>query len=138
MQQPTNCLNVFDQFLKLELKRLRKSSLCAILSELPKTIGDETWRVYHQHEKGVLRRWLHYTLFFISHAFLTQPQYCLIFSQIEVQMLLRCFLIHKTIIILRRNLYLVYLCPCLGLGLFMSYLCNLFFIFSLTLLSLII
>ena len=27
--------------------------------------------------------------------------------------------------------YLVYLCPCLGLGLFMSYLCDVFFIFSL-------
>ena len=32
---------------------------------------------------------------------------------------------------LRHILYLVYLCPCLSLGLFKSYLCNLFFIFSL-------
>ena len=32
----------------------------------------------------------------------------------------------------RHILNLVYLGPCLGLGLFMSYLCDLFFIFSLT------
>ena len=46
-------------------------------------------------------------------------------------MLLRCCLIHITITILRPILFLVYLCPCLGLGLFMSNLCDLFFIFSL-------
>ena len=34
---------------------------------------------------------------------------------------------------LRHVLYLVYLCPCLGLALFMSYLYDLFFIFSLIL-----
>ena len=44
-------------------------------------------------------------------------------------MLLRCYLIHIIIIILRHVLYLLYLCPCLDLGLFMSYLCDLFFIF---------
>ena len=32
---------------------------------------------------------------------------------------------------MRHNLYLVHLCPFLGLSLFMSYLCDLFFIFSL-------
>ena len=36
-----------------------------------------------------------------------------------------------TIIIPRHILYLVYLCPCVGLGLFMLYLYVLFFIFSL-------
>ena len=46
-------------------------------------------------------------------------------------MLFRFCLIHITIIILRHTLYLVYLCLCLGLGLFMSYLCDLFSIFSL-------
>ena len=46
-------------------------------------------------------------------------------------MLLRFCLIHMTIIILRHILYLVYLAPCLGLGLFMWCLCDLFFIFSL-------
>ena len=40
-------------------------------------------------------------------------------------------LIHIVIITLKHILYLVYLCPCLGLGLFMSYLCDLFFIFIL-------
>ena len=45
----------------------------------------------------------------------------------------RCCLIHIeiTIIILVHNLCLVYLCPCLGLGQFMPYLCDIFFIFSL-------
>ena len=46
-------------------------------------------------------------------------------------MLLRCCLIQITIIILRHILNLVYLCTCLNLGIFMSYLCNLFFIFNL-------
>ena len=44
-------------------------------------------------------------------------------------MLLRCCLINLNMIILRQFLYLVYLCPCLDLGLFMSDLGNLFFIF---------
>ena len=45
----------------------------------------------------------------------------------------RCCLIHIeiTIITLIHNLCLVYLCPCLGLGQFMPYLCDIFFIFSL-------
>ena len=46
-------------------------------------------------------------------------------------MLLRSCLIHITIIISRHILYLVYSCPCLGLGLFVLYLCDLFFFFSL-------
>ena len=46
-------------------------------------------------------------------------------------MQLRCCLIDITIIIWRHILYLVYLCPCQRLGLFMSYLLDLFFIFSL-------
>ena len=46
-------------------------------------------------------------------------------------MLLKCSLIHITIIILRLILYFVYLCPCLSRGLLMSYLCDLFYIFSL-------
>ena len=50
-------------------------------------------------------------------------------------MLLRCFLIQITIILMRYILCLVYLCTCLGLGLFMSYLCDLFFILSLNFIS---
>ena len=46
-------------------------------------------------------------------------------------MLLRCSLTHETIVLLRHISYAVYMYPCLGLGLFMSYICNLFFIFSL-------
>ena len=40
-------------------------------------------------------------------------------------------LIHIAIIILSHILYLLYLCPCLDLGLFMSHLCDLCFIFVL-------
>ena len=46
-------------------------------------------------------------------------------------MMRSCCLIHKTIIILRHNFYSVYLGPCLSLSQFMSYFCDLFFIFSL-------
>ena len=44
-------------------------------------------------------------------------------------LLWRC-LIYVTVIILRHISYLVYLCPRLGLGLLVSYLRGLFFIFS--------
>ena len=46
-------------------------------------------------------------------------------------MLLRCCLIHLAINILRHILYIVCLCSGLGLGRFISYLCDLLFIFSL-------
>ena len=61
--------------------------------------------------------------------FSTQPQCCLTFSWTELQMLLRCCLIHISIIILRCFTYLLYLCLCLHLGLFMLYLCESIFIF---------
>ena len=54
-----------------------------------------------------------------------------LFLWIELQMLLRSCWIHITIIILGHFLFLVYLRPCIDLGLFLSYLCDLFFIFSL-------
>ena len=61
-----------------------------------------------------------------------QPHCCLTFSWTKLQILLRCCLnTYLTIILLRHIFYLVYLYPCLGLGLFMSYLCDLFFIFRL-------
>ena len=69
--------------------------------------------------------------FYKQHFFSTQPQCLLAFSWIELQTLPRCCLIHSSIIILRNILYLVYSCPCLGLGLFMSYLGDPFFFFSL-------
>ena len=59
--------------------------------------------------------------------FSTHPHCCLTLPWIELQMLLRCYLIHKRIIILRH--FLLYLCLSLDLGLFMSYLCDLFFLF---------
>ena len=78
-----------------------------------------------------------YRHFLKSNAFFsTQPQCCqrcLNFSWIELQMLLKCCLICTTVVILRTetNFYVVSLCSCLGLGLFLPFLCDLFFIFSL-------
>ena len=63
-----------------------------------------------------------YTRFFYKQCFFSsQPQCCSTFSWIELQMLLRCYLTHISILILSLTLYLLYLRPCLGLGLFMSY-----------------
>ena len=61
-----------------------------------------------------------------QHSFSTQYQIVLTFSWIEFQMLLG---VTWSIFILKHFLHLLYLCPCLDLGLFMSYLCDLFFIF---------
>ena len=46
-------------------------------------------------------------------------------------MLFTCCLLHITVIVLKHILYLVHLCPCFDLFLFMSYTCDRFFIFSL-------
>ena len=71
-----------------------------------------------------------YTRFFYKQRFFsTQSQCCLTLSWIELQMLFRCCLINKGIIIVRHIIHLLYLRPCLHLGLFMLYLCDLFFIF---------
>ena len=72
-----------------------------------------------------------HAFFYKQHVFSTHPQCCLTVSWIDLQMLLRCCLIHISIIIQGYILYLVYLCPFLCLGLFMLYLCDLFFYFSL-------
>ena len=64
--------------------------------------------------------------------FSTQPQCCFTFPWIQLQMFLRCCLLHITII-LWHILYLIYLYPYLGLGLFMPSLCDPFFILSLIL-----
>ena len=71
-----------------------------------------------------------FTLFFKQRFFSTQPQCCLTLLWIELQVLLRCCLIH-IIKLFQDIFYVLYFYPCLGLGLFMSYLCDLFFIFSL-------
>ena len=59
--------------------------------------------------------WLH--AFFISNAFFNSASVLLNILKTELQMLLSCYLIHISIIILRRYIYLLYLCPCLHLGL---------------------
>ena len=66
-----------------------------------------------------------FTRFFHKqHFFSTQPQYCLTFHEFSFT----CYLIHKSII-LRHLLYLLNLCQCLELPIYMSYPCALFFIF---------
>ena len=70
-----------------------------------------------------------HALFYKQRFFSIQPQCCLTFSWIELDMLFMCCLIHKSIIVLRRFLYLLYLYPCQDLDLFMLFLCDLFFIF---------
>ena len=68
--------------------------------------------------------------------FSTQPQCCLTLSWIELQMLLNFCLIHRSIIILRYiHISIIilntssYWDTFIDLGLFLSYLCDLFFIF---------
>ena len=69
-----------------------------------------------------------YTRFFISNPFFNPNSVLLnFFMNWASNIAYRCCLIHTTIITKRHILYLVYLCPCLGLS--MSYLCDLFFIF---------
>ena len=67
--------------------------------------------------------------FVISNAFFNSASVQLKFFMNELQMLLRYYLIHIAIYILR-HIYLK-LCPCLGLGLFVLYLCDVPFIFIL-------
>ena len=68
------------------------------------------------------------SFFYKQRFFSTQLHCCLTFSWIELQMLLTCCLIHISIITTRHFLCLLHLCPCLDVGLFMSYLRELFFI----------
>ena len=77
-----------------------------------------------------------YTRFFHKQRFFsTRSQCCLTFLWIELQMLLRCCFIQVSIIIPRHFWYLLYLRLCLDLPLFcqvlrfMSYICDLFFVF---------
>ena len=62
------------------------------------------------------------TKFFFNSA----SQYCLTVAWIQPQMLFRCYVLHINTTIMRHILHLVYLCPVLGLVLFVS---NLGFIF---------
>ena len=74
-----------------------------------------------------------HAFFFINNAFFMNFHEFMSFSRTELWMFFRYCLIHITIIILRHNLYILCLCPCLDLDLFMPHLCDLFFISSLIL-----
>ena len=114
--------------------------MCSIIKETPTQMFSSDYyeifrNIYFEEHlrmaasKKIFQTRLH--AFYKQRFFLTQSQCCLTFSWMELQMLLRCCLIHISIITLGYFLYLLFLCPCLGLGLFMSYLCDLFFIFIL-------
>ena len=105
------------------------------------------FRPFCNSSSKILRKWPHinkfpsfqvkrvplsecYTRFLKKQRFFSaQPRCYLTFLWIELEMLLRCCLIHKSII-LRHILYLLYLRPYLDLSLYMSYLCDLIFIFT--------
>lgn len=73
-----------------------------------------------------------YTHFFYKQRFLSNlPQCYLTFTGFELQMSLRYWLKHITIIIPNHILHWVYLCPYLGLGLFIPFVYDLCFIFNL-------
>ena len=65
-----------------------------------------------------------YTFFYKQHFFFNSASMLLTFSWIELQMLLRCCLIHKSIVILRYFLYLEYLCQCLDSKYFETFWCS--------------
>ena len=90
-------------------------------------VDREDWSLCDQTLQSVA---ILHAISYKQHFFSTQPQCCLTFWS-ELQMLLRCCLIHTTNFMLSHILFLVYLFLCLDLGLFMLYLCDLFFIFSL-------
>ena len=79
----------------------------------------------------LIRIFLNYTPFYKQYLFSFQLQCHLTFLWIELQMLLRCCLIHISIIIVRHFTFINFY-QCLGLGLFISHLRDLFFIFILS------
>ena len=98
------------------------------LPSLPQFVGKKefffkvfsNWNPFLFDEKAGSNSKKIHSFFYSQRFFKTQPQCCLTSSRIELQMLLSCCLIYISII---------YLCPCLDLGLFMLYLFDLFFIF---------
>ena len=95
-----------------------------IIITLNKDIVFFLYNIVALNDTDVQNSILEYTPFYKQRFFSAQPQS--IAKLFMNQMLLRCCLIYISIIILRHFLYLLYLCPCLELGLFMSYLCDLF------------
>ena len=61
-------------------------------------------------KQALLIVFLSRAFFYKQRFFLTQPQCCLTFSRIEIQIVLRCRLIHIATTILIHILYLIYLC----------------------------
>ena len=124
---PVNLLHIFRTFLP-------KSTFGGLLLiyVFLKSSKPETPLIASPLNQSPQKRFLkEYTLLLKTILFLSHPQHCLIFPRIQLQMLLRCCLLHITIIILIHILYLVYICTYLRLVLFILYLCDPFLIFSL-------
>ena len=119
--ETTLCMSTLEFGRKLV--KIKRQKICLLNKKNQCKIDKQR---YWRRRKFYLCR---YTCFLISsECFSTQPQCCLTFSWIELQMLLRWRLIQISIIILRHFLHhLLYLSQCLDLGLFMSYLCDLYF-----------
>ena len=73
------------------------------------------------------RMWLNFIFISFLYKYIAQCQN--VQNALIVAYILLSCLIHISIIIVRHFLYLLYSCLCLNLSLFMSYLCDLFFIF---------
>ena len=73
------------------------------------------------------RVWLNFIFISFLYKYIAQCQN--VQNALIVAYILLSCLIHISIIIVRHFLYLLYSCLCLNLSLFMSYLCDLFFIF---------
>ena len=96
--------------------------------------GPNKWK-YGLEKTSHLDTFLVHAFFFISSAFLNSASVFLnFFMTWASNMLHRRSLVHISIIIIRYFLYLLYLCPCLDIGVLMSYLCY-FFSFASSFLS---
>ena len=85
-------------------------------------MSESKWNVFCLC-KEMTKKWK----FFYKQCFFFNSASMLLNFLMNWALLLKCCLIHISIII--HVLYLLHLCPCLDLRLFLSYLSNLFFIF---------
>ena len=138
MKITIKCFSIFQNFFLAKSIKLDKIMFSSVLDGRNSMGGKNTelqrgiWFYFPFNMYINCRLALCLHAFFISNTFFFNSASWLLktFSWIELQMLLRCCLIHKNVI-LREFLYLLYLSPCIFLGLFLSYLCDLFFIFIL-------
>ena len=125
-------LNWFEKMTEKEMKwrnQTNQKILNLILMELEMTKSSCFWKYGWNTFSCIIYGLRLYSFYYFSYIlieirffymqrfFSAQPQYCITFSWIQLKLLLRCCLIHNSIIILRHFLYLLYLCPCVDFGL---------------------